>query len=273
MRQSFFSNVTVNCFKLEELVCLFEKEKGCASPCHRERVWEEEVEEVWVCPDCTSSPYRVGSRLPATSHPGATGTPSQVPVSPGFPTLSSTRSPWSNLGGGGLLGSRTTLSHMAIWMLTSTGIESGLRWSWSSQTVFLKYVKATPSWELEREISGSVYRSRHLAHPLSFVPGLTVLTSFHKAKARRIWELNYLSVKIIKGRWHCILLFHLQHGFSGSLHQPSQPPCPISSAKLTSFIYKETKAQKSWVTLEVTGIWGRGKVGASDSNTRAFLWP
>ena len=39
-----------------------------------------------------------------------------------------------------------------------------------------------------------------LGPPLSFIPGLAVLTFFHKAKAWRIWDLNYLSVKIIKGR-------------------------------------------------------------------------
>lgn len=145
------------------------------------RVQEEEMEEVWVCPRLHAQPLQsrkqTSCRLPLWGHRDPASAP------PGFPTLSSTRSPRSNLGGRGLLVSRTTLSHTAIWMLTGTGIESGLRWSWSSQLVFLKHVKAMPSWELEREISGSVYRSRHLAHPLSFIPGLTVLTFFHKAKA------------------------------------------------------------------------------------------
>lgn len=186
----FFSNATVNCFKLEDLVCLPEKEKGRASPCRRERVREEEVEEVWVCSRLHVQPLQSGKQTSCCL--SLRGHRDPVSASPGFPTLSSTRSPQSNLGGGGLLGSRTTLSHTAIWMLTGTGIESGLRWSWSSQMVFLKHIKAMPSWELQREIPGSVYRSRNLAHPLSFIPGLTVLTFFHKAKAWRIWDLNYL---------------------------------------------------------------------------------
>lgn len=70
----------MNCFKLGDLVCLPEKEKGRAGPCRQEEFERKRWRKSESAPDCTPSPYRAGSRLPAASHSGATGTLPQLPL-------------------------------------------------------------------------------------------------------------------------------------------------------------------------------------------------